>query len=85
MIFKKILFLFKNNNSSGHIAHNRLKLLLITDRIGCNPDTTELIKRDIINSISKYIDIDKDNLIIEIHQDSDVYLTASVPIKEVKI
>lgn len=84
MIFKK-LFFFHKNNTSGNVAHNRLKLLLITDRIGCNPNTTELIKKDIINSISKYIDIDKDNLIIEIHHDSDVYLTASVPIKEVKI
>ena len=54
MIFRK---LFKKRRS-GTIARERLQILLVTDRIGCNPNTTESIKNDIINTISKYIDID---------------------------
>ena len=42
-----------------------MQILLVTDRIGCNPNTTESIKNDIINTISKYIDIDVENCIVE--------------------
>ena len=48
MIFRK---LFKRRRS-GTIARERLQILLVTDRIGCNPNTTESIKNDIINTIS---------------------------------
>lgn len=40
MIFRK---LFKRRRS-GRIARERLQILLVTDRIGCNPNTTESIK-----------------------------------------
>ena len=43
MIFRK---LFKRRRS-GTIARERLQILLVTDRIGCNPNTTESIKNDI--------------------------------------
>lgn len=80
MIFRK---LFKRRRS-GTIARERLQILLVTDRIGCNPNTTESIKNDIINTISKYIDIDVENCIVEIRQESGPCLMASIPIKEIK-
>ena len=76
MIFRK---LFKRRRS-GTIARERLQILLVTDRIGCNPNTTESIKNDIINTISKYIDIDVENCIVE----TGPCLMASIPIKEIK-
>lgn len=81
MIFRKFLYKHK----SGYIARERLKILLVTDRIGCNQNTTEAIKSDIINVISKYIDIDKDNCVIEIQHEMGPCLMANIPIKEVKI
>jgi cell division topological specificity factor len=81
MIFRK--FIYKKH--SGKTARERLQILLVTDRIGCNPDTTEAIKKDIIHAISKYIDIDADNCIIEIQHESGPCLMANIPIKEVKI
>ena len=44
----------------------------------------ESIKNDIINTISKYIDIDVENCIVEIRQESGPCLMASIPIKEIK-
>lgn len=81
MIFRK---LFRRKHS-GQVARERLEILLVTDRIGCNPNTTDSIKRDIINVISKYIDIDIDNCIVEIHHEKGPCLMANIPIKEVKI
>lgn len=81
MIFKN---LFRKKRSSK-IARERLEILLVTDRIGCNPYTTESIKRDIVKVISKYIEIDIDNCIVEIHQEKGPCLMANIPIKEVKV
>lgn len=81
MIFRK--FIYKRH--SGKVARERLQILLVTDRIGCNPNTTEAIKKDIIKVISKYIDIDTDNCVVEIHHESGPCLMANIPIKEVKI
>lgn len=81
MILRKLF----RRKRSGKVARERLEILLVTDRIGCNPNTTESIKRDIINVISKYIDIDIDNCVVEIHQEKGPCLMANIPIKEVKV
>ena len=57
--------LFKKKNSGG-VAKDRLKLLLVSDRANCSPDVMEMIKNDIINVISKYMDIDVEGLDIQI-------------------
>lgn len=83
MVFnlKKLLF---RKASSGNVAKERLKILLVSDRAGCSPETLDLIKRDVINVISKYIDIDKDETTIKIEKSKTPYLFANIPIKEVK-
>ena len=51
---------------------------------GSGKTDKESIKNDIINTISKYIDIDVENCIVEIRQESGPCLIASIPIKEIK-
>lgn len=62
-----LLDLFKKK-SSGTIAKDRLKLLLVSDRANCSPDVMEMIKNDIIQVISKYMEIDAEGLDIQITQ-----------------
>lgn len=83
MVFdiKKIFF---RKTTSGNVAKERLKILLVSDRAGCSPETLDMIKKDIINVISKYIDIDKDESTIRIEKSKTPYLFANIPIKEVK-
>lgn len=59
---------FFRKKSSGDVAKDRLKLLLISDRANCSPEVMELIKNDIIKVISKYMEIDCENLDIQITQ-----------------
>ena len=42
-----LMDLFKKK-SSGDVAKDRLKLLLVSDRANCSPEMMEMIKRDII-------------------------------------
>ena len=76
---------FFKKKSSGEVAKDRLKLLLVSN---CSPETMELIKNDIIKVISKYMEIDPDGLDIQITQNSEESegpaLYANIPIRELR-
>lgn len=78
---------FKKKNS-GNVAKDRLKLLLVSERADCSPEVMEMIKNDIIQVISKYMEIDTDGLDIQItkngengDQEAAPTLYANIPIK----
>ena len=58
---------FFHRKSSCQVAKDRLKILLISDRVNCSPEMMELIKTDIAKVISKYMKIDSDNMDIQIN------------------
>lgn len=62
--------LFFRKKSSCQVAKDRLKILLISDRVNCSPEMMELIKADITKVISKYMKIDADNMDIQINTKS---------------
>lgn len=77
--------------SSGDVAKDRLKLLLVSDRANCSPEIMEMIKNDIIKVISKYMDIDPEGLDIQLTQteseSNNGYvpaLSANIPIRNLK-
>ena len=81
---------FKKKNS-GDVAKDRLKLLLVSDRAVCSRDVMEAIKNDIIQVISKYMEIDAEGLDIQITQTETETsngtvpaLYANIPIKDLK-
>ena len=85
-----LMDLFKKK-TSGDIAKDRLKLLLVSVRANCSPDVMEMIKNDIIQVISKYMEIDADGLDIQITQTESEgnngnvpALYANIPIKDMK-
>jgi len=51
---------------SNEIAKDRLKILLISDRVNCSQEMLELIKQDIVKVISKYMKIDAKSMEIQI-------------------
>ena len=65
--------MFKNllkRKSSREIAKDRLKILLISDRVNCSQEMMEMIKNDIAKVISKYMKIDAKSMDIQITQTS---------------
>ena len=52
--------------SSREVAKDRLKILLISDRVSCSPEMMEMIKQDIARVMSKYMKIDTDHMEIQI-------------------
>lgn len=82
---------FFKRKSSGSVAKDRLKLVLVSDRANCSPEIMEQIKNDIIGVISKYVEIDTAGLDIKITQTESEgnngtvpALFANIPIKDLK-
>lgn len=82
---------FRKKPSSGNVAKDRLKFVLVSDRANCSPELMEQIKNDIIKVLNKYVEIDLEGLDIKISQtESDVdngfvpALFANIPIKEMR-
>ena len=62
---KNIFSVFKRKKSSD-VAKDRLKILMISDRVNCSPEVLERIKADIAEVISKYMKIDVNTMEIQI-------------------
>ncbi|HBY20972.1 MAG: cell division topological specificity factor MinE [Clostridiales bacterium GWE2_32_10] len=81
----------KKEKSSGNVAKDRLKLVLVHDRSSCSGEILEKIRADIMEVISRYMDIDTEGLDIQISQtkstetDGNVpVLYANIPIKSIR-
>lgn len=77
---------FFSRKKSREIAKDRLKILLISDRVNCSPEMMEMIKTDIAKVISKYMKIDTQSMEIQISKtdrkgrDKSPTLYANIPI-----
>ena len=83
---------FFRKKSSCEVAKDRLRILLISDRVNCSPEMMELIKTDIAKVISKYMKIDSDNIEILINTRGNKSgrtvkpsLYANIPIVDVSV
>lgn len=63
------VFETKKKNTSVTIAKDRLKTLLVSDRVNCTPDTFAKIHSELYKTISKYIEV--------IPEEFDVKMTRS--------
>ena len=81
-------FFNKEEKKSKNVAKDRLKLVLIHDRAMLS-GMLEQMKDDIIAVISKYVEIDKESLNIDIAENPDntrrTTLVANIPLKPKKI
>lgn len=77
--------LFGKDSGSKNIAKERLRLVLVHDRTSISPQLLETLKTELIQVISKHMEIDETSL--EINLDSSentVALVANIPVKGMK-
>ena len=74
--------LLGREKKSAHQAKERLKLVLNYDRAALNPGKIEFLKDELIDVISRHIDVDPSAVRIEMAQDGrQQRLIAEIPIK----
>ena len=87
-----IFKVFSNEaKTSKSVAKERLKLVLVHDRVDCSPQLLDMIKSDILRVISNYADIEEDGLEIKMSKsrgDQEEIpisaLVANIPLKNIK-
>jgi cell division topological specificity factor len=60
--------LFKEKKSTSQIAEERLRLVLIQDRLSLSSKEFEMLKEDIIKVLSKYFDIEENEIKINLER-----------------
>ncbi len=83
-LFEK-LFPHLNDRSSRQEVKNRLQLVLAHDRSDLTPQMIESMRREILEVVSKYVDLDADAMDFALENNSRVTaLVANLPILRVK-
>lgn len=68
------LFGNRKSRNSVHIAKNRLKLLLVSERVNCTPDKYEKLYQELYQTISKYLETTPDYFKINITE-SEIHIS----------
>ncbi len=67
--------------TSREIAKDRLRLVLVQDRVNLSADKMNELKDELIKVISKYVEIDRDGIEISLSQTArQSQLTANIPV-----
>ena len=75
----------RSEKRSGQIAKERLQVVLIHDRASVSPEIMEQLKGDIITVLSKYMDINRNEMEITRENDANsVTLVANIPVHSMR-
>ena len=75
----------KDSNRSKDIAKERLRLVLVHDRVNVSPQFMEVLKDDMIRVISNYMDINEQDMEINLtNSKTSVALVANIPVNRMK-
>lgn len=85
-----LLKIFGVNKASKDVAKDRLRLILIHDRSALSPEIMDVIRREILEVISKYVEIDSSEVEIaltrtDVEEGNLPALVANIPIKKAKV
>ncbi len=84
MDFLKRIFGSGNDGSRGK-AKDRLKIVLIHDRTDISPQLLESLRSEIVDVLTKYMEIDTQKIEIDLdHDEHEVALVANVPVLRIK-
>lgn len=79
--FLKRLF---GHQGSSATAKERLRLVLMTDHLELAPEMIETMKRDLVDLISRYVEVDRDRIDVTFErQDRTLAMLANIPILSV--
>lgn len=74
-----------DGDASKSVATNRLKLVLMQDRTNLTPKVLEQMRGELVDLLSKYLEMDKDLLELNFEQEGDqVALMLSIPVIRAK-
>lgn len=88
-LYNRVLSLFKQTESkeenAKEVACNRLRVVLMQDRTNLTPELLQRMRRELVELLSKYVEMDKDALELNFDQEGDqMALMLSIPVIRAK-
>ncbi len=87
-LYNKVLSFFVNqapHDETKALAMNRLKTVLMQDRVGFSERAMQMLKEELVATISKYMEIDEEKFDLEINaQDDCTVLNLAIPVTRAK-
>jgi cell division topological specificity factor len=73
--------LFGSAPPSSSTAKERLRLVLMTDHLALSPELIDQMKRDLVDVISRYVEVDREKIEVNFEQqDKALAMLANIPI-----
>lgn len=67
--------------TSSSVAKDRLRLVLLSDHLALAPDVIEALRRDLLDVISRYVEVDEAHSDVSFeHKEAGVAMLANIPI-----
>ena len=77
--------IFRREESSKSLAKERLRLVLMSDRVALAPDTFNLMKGEMLSVLQRYLDIDEHGMDVHFENAERRFtLYANIPITNIK-
>lgn len=87
-IYNKVMGFFRRTDAeetAKDTACNRLRVVLMQDRTNLNPQLLEKMRKELIELLSKYVEMDKDALELNFEQEGEqMALMLSIPVLRAK-
>jgi len=89
-LYNKVIGFFRQTDieqqeSTKETACNRLRVVLMQDRTNLTPELMERMRKEMIELLSKYVEMDKEALELNLEQDGEqVALMLSIPVIRAK-
>ena len=87
--YNKVIGFFRRTEeaeeSSKDVARNRLRVVLMQDRTNLTPELMEKMRKELIELLSKYVEMDKEALELNLEQEGEqMALMLSIPVLRAK-
>jgi cell division topological specificity factor len=70
----------------GEVAKERLKVVLVHDRLKLNPELMEIIKEEILAVLARRFDVDEEQMQVKLsREEGEEMFLANVPVKRQKV
>ncbi|MFW5786953.1 MAG: cell division topological specificity factor MinE [Halanaerobiales bacterium] len=70
----------KSKKKSKETAKERLQFVLVHDRINLSPEEMKSLRKELLEVLNKYIEVDEDNVKMEVNQREEIMaLIANFP------
>ena len=70
---------------SSEVAKDRLRLVLVHNRLDISPDALDNMKKDLLAVIARYFDVERGSVVVDVHRgEKDSQLVTTISLRKLR-